>query len=226
MKSDRCIAQAFIRYALRIGAVDGSRVWQTRSGRLSPYFFNSGVFSMGESLDKLLMAYAEALYPYLYTHLYTQDLPVMFGPAYKGTLLVPALALTLWREYDMRVDFASHRKEAKDHGEEGTLIGTPLLGRRVLIVDDVISDGASKREAVEFIRCEGGVLAGCVIAFDRKEKGEETNLSAAEQFEWEYQVPLIAAATVDDLISVLMEDGHHSEMLDTLVAYQQQYGVS
>ncbi len=222
MKSDRCIAQAFIRYALRIGAVDGSRVRRTRSGRLSPYFFNSGAFLMGESLDNLMLAYAEALYP----HLYTDDLPVMFGPAYKGTLLVPALALTLWREYDMRIDFASHRKEAKDHGEGGTLIGAPLLGRRVLIVDDVISDGASKRGAVEFIRREGGVLAGCVIAFDRKEKGEETNLSAAEQFEWEYQAPLIAAATVDDLISVLREDGHHPEMLAALVAYQQQYGVA
>ncbi len=220
MKPDRRIAEAFIRYALRIGAVDGSRMRRTKSGRLSPYFFNSGAFSMGESLDKLLLAYAEALYPYLYTW----DLPVMFGPAYKGTLLVPALALTLWREYDMRVYFASKRKEAKDHGEGGTLIGTPLRGQRVMIVDDVISDGASKREAVEFIRREGGVLAGCVIAFDRKEKGEETNLSAAEQFEQEYQVPLIAAATVDDLISVLKDD-HHLEMLDALVAYQQQYGV-
>ena len=222
MKSDRCMAQAFIRYALHIGAVDGSRMWQTKSGRLSPYFFNSGAFSMGESLDKLLLAYAEALYPYLYT----QDLPVTFGPAYKGTFLVPALALILWREYDMRVDFASHRKETKDHGEGGTLIGAPLQGRRVFIVDDVISDGASKREAVEFIRSMGGILVGCIIAFDRKERGEDTHLSAAEQFEQEYRVPLIAVATADDLISVLREDDHHPEIFAALVAYQQQYGVA
>lgn len=126
----------------------------------------------------------------------------------------------------MRVDFASHRKETKDHGEGGILIRAPLRGRRVLIVDDVISDGASKREAVEFIRREGGILAGCVIVFDRKEKGEGLHLSAVEQFEQEYQVPLISVATVDDLISVLREDGHHPEMLAALVAYQQQYGVA
>jgi orotate phosphoribosyltransferase len=222
MQLDRHISENFIRYALHIGAVDGSRTWRTKSGRLSPYFFNAGAFLTGESLDKLMLAYAEALYP----HLYTRDLPVMFGPAYKGTLLVPALVLMLWKEYDMRVSFASNRKEAKDHGEGGMLIGAPLQGRRVLIVDDVISDGASKREAVEFIRREGGILVGCVIAFDRKEKGEETNLSAAEQFEQEYEVPLIAAATANDLISVLREDGHSPDMLAALVAYQERYGVS
>ena len=222
MQKERSVPESFIRYALTIGAFKFAPGGQIlKNGRVSPYFFNSGKFSTGQSLGKLMLAYAEALYPILCT-----DLPVLFGPAYKGTLLVSALALTIYREYSLNIAFASNRKEAKDHGEGGIMIGVPLAGQKILIVDDVVSAGVSKQEAARIISEQGGRLIGCVVAFDRQERGAETHLSAAQQFEQEYGVPLIAAATVDDLVVVLRSESGYKKELAAVLEYQRQYGIS
>ena len=223
MKEERRMSESFIRYALDVGALECFSGGRTlKSGRTSPYFFDAGRFVTGESLGVLLLAYADALYPILYK----DHLPVLFGPAYKGTFLVSALALTIWQEYSMNIAFASNRKEIKNHGEGGVMIGAPLNNREVWIVDDVISDGMSKREAARIISAQGGTLAGCVVAFDRQERGVETHLSAAQQFEQEYGVPLIAAATAGDLVTVLRSERGHQEELLAILAYQEQYGIS
>ena len=222
----------FVAYALSIGALElvpQGRV--LKSGRLSPHFFNSGLFIRSIDLEHLGMAYAETI---VSADDNDELMPgVIYGPAYKGIPLAVATAMMLRYEFVgyEEIGIAYNRKEAKDHGEGGVLIGSPLQDKRVVIADDVITDGASKREAVDTIHSHGGQSVACVIAFDRQERGKDVHdpRSAAQAFSEDYGIPVLAAATLDDLIQVL-EEGPAvplgAETLPLILAYRDQYGVA
>ena len=189
--------------------------FKTKAGRLSPYFFNAGLFNDGEAMRRLSRFYADAI---LASKL---EFDMLFGSAYKGIPLVTGIAMTL-AESGRNLPFAYNRKEAKDHGEGGALVGAPLAGR-VLVIDDVISAGTSMRESVDIIRAAGAVPAGVAIALDRMERGQGS-LSAAQEVEQNYSLPVIEVATLEDLLDFLQ---HHPELaaFETAVtAYRQQYG--
>ena len=190
--------------------------FKTKAGRLSPYFFNAGLFNDGASLDRLSQFYAKAI---LASGLAVNTL---FGPAYKGIPLVAASALALARA-GRNLPFAFNRKEIKDHGEGGGIIGAPLTGR-VLIVDDVISAGTSVRESVELIRAAGATPCGVVIALDRMERGNG-DTSAVQEVEQEYAIPVVAVATLDDLMTYLRERPEFKEHQSAVAVYRQEYGV-
>ena len=166
----------------------------TKAGRKSPYFFNAGLFNDGESLRRLGQYYAEAV---LASGIAFDQL---FGPAYKGITLVAATGIAL-AEKGHNLPFSFNRKEAKDHGEGGVIVGAPLRGR-VVIVDDVITDGGAKREAIELLRAHGANPVGILIAFDRMEKGRGEK-SAIAELEQEFGLPVIAIATLNDLIDFI-----------------------
>ena len=180
--------QQFVEFAIRQNALRFGE-FTTKAGRLSPYFFNSGLFSEGAALAALGRFYAQAV---LASGL---RIDTLFGPAYKGITLAAATAIAL-AGMGHNLPFCFNRKETKDHGEGGLIVGAPLRGN-VLIVDDVISDGASKRESVEMIRAAGAAPAGVLIALDRQEIGAKAgnSLSAAQEFNQVYGVPVIAVAT-------------------------------
>ncbi|MEO1766591.1 orotate phosphoribosyltransferase [Thiobacter aerophilum] len=190
--------------------------FKTKAGRSSPYFFNSGLFNDGASLGKLGRFYAKAI---LSSQL---AFDMLFGPAYKGIPLVAALAIAL-AEMGRNLPFAFNRKEAKDHGEGGQIVGASLKGR-VLIADDVISAGTSVRESVHLIRKQGATPCGVVIALDRQERGQGT-LSAVQEVERDYGMPVIAIATLDDLIAYLRRQPAHAADLARVLAYREQYGI-
>ena len=205
----------FIRFAvtqkvLRFGE------FKTKAGRLSPYFFNAGLFHDGASLKQLAQFYAKAIL--------ASDLAfdMLFGPAYKGIPLVAAVAIAL-ADSGRNVDYSFNRKEAKDHGEGGTVIGAPLHGR-VLIVDDVISAGTSVRESVTLIRAAHATPCGVAIALDRMERGTG-ELSATQEVTEQYGTPVVSVATLDDLVSFLRADAAMTEQLRAVDAYRQRYGV-
>ncbi len=226
----RPASQELLVYALGIGALElvpeGRKL---KSGRVSPYFFNSGLFNTGQSLGRLADAYAEVVW--VQDQLDELHPEVIFGPAYKGIQLA-AMTACMLAEMETKyegIGSAYNRKEAKDHGESGLLVGYPLAGKRVLIVDDVITDGASKREALGHISASGGTAIGCVIAFDRQERGADENdsRSAAQVFQAEFGIPVYAVTTLDDLI-LLLEEGpaipKAAETLPKILAYRDQYG--
>lgn len=190
--------------------------FKTKAGRISPYFFNSGLFNDGASLGRLGRFYAKAI-------LASQvDFDMLFGPAYKGIPLVAAIAIAL-ADMGRNVPFAFNRKEVKDHGEGGAVVGAPLKGR-VLIADDVISAGTSVRESVNLIRAGGATPSGVVIALDRQERGQGA-LSAVQEVERDFGIPVIAIATLDDLIAYLRGDAAHTADLERVLAYRQRYGI-
>jgi orotate phosphoribosyltransferase len=207
--------QEFIEFALERQVLLFGE-FKTKAGRTSPYFFNAGLFNDGASLGRLARFYAKAL---LASQL---AFDMVFGPAYKGIPLVAALAVVL-AEMGRNVPFAFNRKEAKDHGEGGSTIGAPLKGR-VLIADDVISAGTSVRESVNLIRAHGAIPCGVVIALDRQEKGQG-ELSAVEEVEREYGMPVIAIATLDDLIAYLRQRPAYGAELERMLAYRERYGI-
>jgi orotate phosphoribosyltransferase len=207
--------QEFIEFALERQVLLFGE-FKTKAGRTSPYFFNAGLFNDGASLGRLARFYAKAL---LASQL---AFDMVFGPAYKGIPLVAALAVVL-AEMGRNVPFAFNRKEAKDHGEGGSTIGAPLKGR-VLIADDVISAGTSVRESVNLIRAHGATPCGVVIALDRQEKGQG-ELSAVEEVEREYGMPVIAIATLDDLIAYLRQRPAYGAELERMLAYRERYGI-
>jgi orotate phosphoribosyltransferase len=204
------IAFACERGVLRFGE------FKTKAGRLSPYFFNAGLFNDGASLARLADFYARAI---IASGL---AIDMLFGPAYKGIPLVAAVAIKL-AERGRNLPFAFNRKEAKDHGEGGSLIGAPLAGR-VLIVDDVISAGTSVRESIEIIRQAGAIPAGVVIALDRQERGTG-ELSAVQEVERELGLPVIAVARLADLIDYLSGQPGLAENLAAVRRYREVYGV-
>ncbi|WP_242112073.1 orotate phosphoribosyltransferase [Luteimonas aquatica] len=189
-----------------------------KSGRTSPYFFNAGRFDSGQALATLAACYADAI------EAAGAQFDLLFGPAYKGIPLAAALAC----EYARRgrdLPLAFNRKEAKTHGEGGTLIGAPLAGRRVLIVDDVITAGTAIREALALIRDGGGTPAAIAIALDRQERvSEQDDRSAAQTVAAEQQVPVIAIATLSDLLAFAGETTTLAGERDRLLAYRARYG--
>ena len=190
-----------------------------KSGRLSPYFFNAGRFDSGAALAELAACYVDAV------EASGLGFDLLFGPAYKGIPLATALAC----EYARRgrdLPLAFNRKEAKAHGEGGSLIGAPLAGRKVLIVDDVITAGTAIREALAIIRDAGGTPAGIVIALDRQERvREDARESAAQAVAAEHGIPVIAVAGLDDLLAFAGESAELSAHRDALLAYRARYGV-
>jgi orotate phosphoribosyltransferase len=205
------IALACNKGVLRFGS------FVTKAGRNSPYFFNAGLFDDGASFGALCGLYARAIA--------ATGLPydMLFGPAYKGIPLVAGVAIRL-AEAGRNLPFCFNRKEAKDHGEGGTLIGAPLAGR-VLILDDVISAGTSVRESVDIIRAAGAEPAGVVIALDRMERGTGTQ-SAVEEVRERFGIPVIAVATLEDLIGYLADSPQLAANLDAVQAYRSRYGVA
>ena len=208
--------QEFIEFALAQNVLRFGE-FKTKAGRLSPYFFNAGLFDDGLALDRLSHFYAQAI---LASGI---AVDVLYGPAYKGIPLVSVTALSLARA-GRNLPFAFNRKEAKDHGEGGNIIGTPLAGR-VLIVDDVISAGTSVRESVEIIRAAGATPCGVVIALDRMERGTGT-LSAVQEVEQDYGLPVVAVATLDDLMTFLKRRPDFAEYEMAVARYRKDYGVS
>jgi orotate phosphoribosyltransferase len=216
------LAQDFVKFAVEAGVLRFGE-FKTKAGRLSPYFFNSALFDDGAKLARLAEFYARRLLASGCTF------DMLFGPAYKGITLAAASAMALVA-LGRNVPFAFNRKEAKAHGEGGTLVGAALHGR-VVIVDDVITDGASKRESVELIRAAGGEPAAVLIALDRMERGgSDDNLSAhsaVEDFERDYAIPVIAIATLADLLQYL-ESGADAALgthFNRVAAYRERYGV-
>jgi orotate phosphoribosyltransferase len=189
----------------------------TKAGRSSPYFFNAGLFHDGDALRRLGQFYAKAI----------RDSEIefdqLFGPAYKGIPLVTATAIGL-AENGRNVPISFNRKEIKDHGEGGQLIGAPLAGR-ILIVDDVISAGTSVRESVELIAGNGATACGVVIALDRMERGTGT-LSAVQEVKQSYGLPVISIATLNDLVEYLRTRGEMARELHRVDLYRSQYGVA
>ncbi|HYP68167.1 MAG TPA: orotate phosphoribosyltransferase [Thiobacillaceae bacterium] len=190
--------------------------FKTKAGRLSPYFFNAGLFNDGAKLKKLGEFYAKAIVES------GIRFDVLFGPAYKGIPLAAAIAIALV-SLGHNVPFAYNRKEAKDHGEGGTVVGAGLRGR-VLIVDDVISAGTSVRQSVELIRAQGAAFSGVVIALDRMEKGAGEK-SAVQEVQERYGVPVISVVTLDDLFDYLEHDARWVDRLAAVRRYREQYGI-
>ena len=206
----------FIALACRKGVLRfGSFI--TKAGRQSPYFFNAGLFDDGASFGELCGFYARAI------EASGLVCDMLFGPAYKGIPLVAGTAIRL-AERGRSLPFAFNRKEAKDHGEGGTLIGAPLAGR-VLILDDVISAGTSVRESVNIIRAAGAEPAGVVIALDRMERGSGS-LSAVQEVRQQYGIPVIAVATLEDLIAYLADSPQLAANLEAVMAYRELYGTA
>ena len=218
--------QDFIRFAIDAGVLKfGSFV--TKAGRQSPYFFNAGLFHHGGTLGSLASFYARTFLAATFDQRLQADM--LFGPAYKGITLASATAVALAREgHD--IGFAYNRKEAKDHGEGGTVVGAALKGR-VLIIDDVISAGTSVRESVEIIKANGATPAGVLIALDRMERGgtalAPTKHSAVQEVQEQFGIPVIAIATLASLLQCLEKtnDPTLREHQEAVRAYRQQWGV-
>jgi orotate phosphoribosyltransferase len=211
------LRENFLAFALEAGVLRFGE-FKTKAGRLSPYFFNAGQFDSGERLGRLAEFYAKTLLES------AVEFDVLFGPAYKGIPLAAATAVAL-AQLGRDTPFAFNRKEAKDHGEGGTIVGRTLAGR-VMIIDDVITDGASKRESVEMIRAAGATPVGVVIALDRMERGQG-KLSAVQEFEREFGIPVISIANLNDLMALLEKNGddaHNREYRDAVARYRAQYG--
>jgi orotate phosphoribosyltransferase len=219
---DTTIAREFVQFAVEAGVLRFGE-FKTKAGRLSPYFFNSALFDDGAKLKRLAQFYARRLVAS------GLEFDMLFGPAYKGITLAAAMAIE-FAERGRALPFAYNRKEAKDHGEGGLVVGAPLQGRTV-IVDDVITDGASKRESVELIRHEGAKPVAVLIALDRMERGGSGDKlsvnSAVTDFEREYGLPVIAIATLDDLLEFLHSDADspYAGHAHAVVRYRERYGV-
>jgi orotate phosphoribosyltransferase len=205
----------FVEFAIRAGVLRFGE-FRTKAGRLSPYFFNAGLFSDGERLGELGKYYARAA---LASGI---GFDILFGPAYKGITLAAATAIAL-AGLGHNVPFCFNRKEAKDHGEGGNIVGGPLQGR-ALIIDDVITDGASKREAIEIIRAAGATPAGVLIALDRQEKGVG-ELSATQEVSRDYGLPVTAIATLADILATLRGNPERRAEVDRIERYREQHGV-
>lgn len=188
-----------------------------KSGRTSPYFFNAGKFQTGAALAALGRFYADALensgVPY----------DVVFGPAYKGIPLAATTAVALSDKHGKDMPYCFNRKEAKDHGEGGSLVGAPLQGK-ILIVDDVITAGTAVREVMSIIKAEGAEPAAVLIGLNRQEKGQG-ELSAIQEVERDYGIPVVSIVCLEDIIAFLQEQGGQQAMVDKIREYRLQYGV-
>ncbi|HKE39506.1 MAG TPA: orotate phosphoribosyltransferase [Casimicrobiaceae bacterium] len=207
--------QAFLEFALAREVLRFGR-FVTKAGRETPYFFNAGLFNDGDSLRRLGGFYAQA---YLASGVVCDQL---YGPAYKGITLAAATAVAL-AEMGHNLPYSFNRKEAKDHGEGGVIVGAPLKGR-LLIVDDVITDGGAKRESIELIRAHGATPAAILIAFDRMERGKGER-SAVQELKEQFGVPVIAIATLEDLLGFLSKRPELAAQRTAVTAYRERYGA-
>jgi orotate phosphoribosyltransferase len=210
------MSASFIDLCLRLGVLRFGE-FKLKSGRLSPYFFNAGSFNTGAGLAELGRHYAEAI------HKTSWSFDVLFGPAYKGIPLVAAASIALADRHGRDAPWAFNRKEAKDHGEGGSIVGAPLRGR-VLIIDDVITAGTAIREAVDIIAAAGAQPVGVVLALDRQERGAG-QLSAVQEVEQQLRLPVTSILKLADLIEYLERSGNASQLAATR-AYRAQYGVA
>ncbi|HYW76055.1 MAG TPA: orotate phosphoribosyltransferase [Gammaproteobacteria bacterium] len=209
----------FIDFALAAGVLRFGR-FTLKSGRESPYFFNLGVIASGAGLGQLGGFYAQALQ--------TLD-PVpdaLFGPAYKGIPLAVATACAYAGETGSDMPLAYNRKEAKDHGEGGRLVGAPLEGKRVCIVDDVVTAGTAVREAIGLIREAGATPAALIVAIDREERGRSGKRSAIQELAAEEGITVKALISFSDVLAWLEESGSHAEERAALLEYRRQYGAT
>ena len=209
------LAQDFVRFAVEAGVLRFGE-FKTKAGRLSPYFFNAGLFDDGDKLGRLAEFYAKAL---LASGI---EFDMVFGPAYKGIPLAATVAVELARQ-GRNVPFAYNRKEAKDHGEGGTLVGAPLAGR-VMIVDDVITAGTAIREVMQIIQGQGAQAAGVLIALNRQERGQG-ELSAIQEVERDYGMPVISIVSLEQVLDYLAGDAELKKHLPAVEAYRAQYGI-
>ncbi|HET9978399.1 MAG TPA: orotate phosphoribosyltransferase [Burkholderiaceae bacterium] len=222
MAASDALAQEFVQFALRAGVLRFGE-FKTKAGRLSPYFFNAGLFDDGAKLGEVGRFYARRLIDA------GIEFDMLFGPAYKGITLAAAVAIELAR-LGRNVPFAYNRKEAKDHGEGGLLVGAPLRGR-VVVVDDVISAGTSVRESIAIIRAAGAAPVGVAIALDRQEKSAENGVdlpfSAVQFVTRELGLHVAPIATLDDLLHYLTaaSDAALAAFRPAVVAYRERYGV-
>jgi orotate phosphoribosyltransferase len=213
----RAYKTEFIELALEIGVLRFGQ-FKLKSGRISPYFFNSGLFNTGYAVAKLGRCYAAAAAES------GIGFDMLFGPAYKGIPLVTLTAAALAEHHGVDAPFCFNRKEAKDHGEGGLIVGAPVSGR-VLIVDDVITAGTAIRESVEVIRRVGGEPAGVLIALDRQEKGTG-EISAVQEVRQNYGVEVASIVDLDDLVDHLEQSTEYGQFLPLVADYRQRYGVA
>ncbi len=208
--------QEFIEFALEKKVLKFGE-FILKSGRTSPYFFNAGLFNTGRDLARLGRFYAAALNE---TNI---DFELLFGPAYKGIPIATTTAVALADHYDRDIPYCFNRKEAKKHGEGGSLVGAELTGK-VMLVDDVITAGTAIREAMEIIKANGAELSGVLIALDRQEKGQG-DLSAIQEVERDFNTQVLAIITLADLIFYLESKPDMAANLATIVQYQAAYGI-
>lgn len=206
----------FIRFAIERGVLRFGE-FTLKSGRTSPYFFNAGLFNTGSALAQLGRFYAAAVADS------GIDFDVIFGPAYKGIPLAAATAISLAEHHQRDLPWCFNRKEAKDHGEGGTLVGSPLTGR-VLIVDDVITAGTAIREVMQIIRAQGAEAAGVLIALNRQERGRG-ELSAIQEVERDYGMPVVSIVSLAQVLDFLAQDEQLRQHLPAVEAYRDQYGI-
>ncbi|PLX62177.1 orotate phosphoribosyltransferase [Sedimenticola selenatireducens] len=206
----------FLDFALDVGVLRFGE-FTLKSGRISPYFFNAGLFNSGASLARLGKFYAQAIVNsgILFD--------VLYGPAYKGIPLAAVTAAALYDHHGIDIPYAFNRKEAKDHGEGGSIVGHPLEGR-IMIIDDVITAGTAIRESMDIINAQGAAPAGVVIALDRQERGTG-ECSAIQEVEKDYRMPVAAIVRLEHLVEYLAEKPDAEESLQQIRAYRDQYGV-
>ncbi len=224
-ESDSFDRSSFVKFALKEGVLRFGQ-FVTKSGRTSPYFFNAGLFNDGTSVGRLGRFYAQAL---VQSGL---SFDMLFGPAYKGIPLATSTAIALSAHPAMtghNVPFAFNRKEAKDHGEGGQLVGAPLKGR-VVIIDDVITAGTSVRESVDMILAAGAQPAAVLIALDRAERSgpdhDLTERSALQEVSHQFNIPVITIASLSDVLEVVQTQVEFADYRDAVLAYRAQYGVT
>lgn len=206
----------FIEFAIERGVLKFGE-FTLKSGRTSPYFFNAGLFNQGSDLARLGRFYAAALQDSGVSY------DVLFGPAYKGIPIATAAAIALYDTYQKNVPYCFNRKEKKDHGEGGNLVGSPLKGR-VMLVDDVITAGTAIRESMDIVQANNASLAGVLIALDRQEKGKG-ELSAIQEVERDYGATVISIVKLNDVIEYLKNSPDFAQYLTKVTAYRAQYGV-
>ena len=205
----------FLDFALEAGVLRFGE-FTLKSGRISPYFFNAGLFNTGSALSRLGRAYAQAIVDS------GIEFDVLYGPAYKGIPLAAVTAAAVYEQHGIDIPYTFNRKEAKDHGEGGSIVGHPLQGR-ILIIDDVITAGTAIRESMDIIEAQGAQPAGVVIALDRQEKGKGER-SAIQEVEADYGIPVAAIVRLENLVDYL-EQGNDAQALEKIRAYRAQYGI-
>ncbi len=212
----RAFKREFLELSLELDALRFGE-FTLKSGRLSPYFFDAGLFASGYAAAKLSRYYASAIADS------AVEFDMLFGPAYKGIPLVTLAASALAEHHDVDVPYAFNRKESKAHGEGGSIVGAPLAGK-VLIVDDVITAGTAVREAYQMITAAGAEVAGLVISLDRQEVGRDSR-SAVQELEKTLKMPIFSILKLEDLIDMLEESSEYRAFLEPVVEYRKRYGV-